>query len=61
MSEKVDIQKVITDETEKRLAKMQSPDYVFPTKMGKLDFTLVIASCVISLVLIVLCMCGVIV
>jgi len=61
MSEKIDIQNIISEETEKRLAKMQEPGYQFPKKMGKTDTALIIASCGISLILIILCMCGVIV
>lgn len=61
MSEKVDIQELITEETEKRLAAMQSPDYSFPKRMGKLDFVFIISGIAISTILIILCMCGVIV
>lgn len=60
MSEKVDLQGLISEETEKRLAKMQSPDYVFPKKMGKPDYVGIIIGCAVSAILIVLCMCGVI-
>ena len=61
MSEKVDIQNVSTEETEKRLSVMQDSSYVFPKKMGKIDFILIAAGCALSAVLIILCMCGVIV
>ena len=54
------IEKMIYDETEKRLAEMESPEYVFPERAGK-DLYIAVAVCVIiSIVLLVLCITGVI-
>ena len=61
MADKVDIGKLIDEETEKRLALMQSPDYEFPKKAGTADWIAICAGIVISIILIVLCMTGVIV
>ena len=61
MADKVDIGKLIDEETEKRLALMQSPDYEFPQKAGIADWIGICAGIVISIILIVLCMTGVIV
>lgn len=61
MADKVDIGKLIDEETEKRLALMQSPDYEFPPKAGIADWIGICAGIVISIILIVLCMTGVIV
>ena len=54
------IEKVIYEETEKRLEIMESPDYEFPTKAGRGDFVGIVVSIAVSVVLIVLCMTGVI-
>ncbi|PWJ69683.1 hypothetical protein B0O40_2055 [Ruminococcaceae bacterium R-25] len=61
MAEKIDIGKLIDEETEKRLDIMQSPDYEFPKKAGMTDYVFICLSIIISIVLIVLCMTGVIV
>lgn len=55
------IEKMIYDETEKRLAEMEKPGYVFPKTMGTADAIGVIASVAVSIVLIVLCVLEVIV
>ena len=60
MADKIDIGKLIDEETEKRLAIMQAPDYEFPKKAGTADWVIICISIVISIVLIVLCMTGVI-
>ena len=60
MDNEVSIEQMIYDETEKRLAVMQSPDYVFPKKITKADIIGIVSSVAVSIVLIVLCMIGVI-
>ena len=60
MDNEISIEQMIYDETEKRLAEMQKPDYVFPKKITKADIIGIICSVAVSLVLIVLCMAGVI-
>lgn len=54
------IEKMIYDETERRLAIMEKPDYEFPSKSGKLDVIGIVISIVASLILLILCMMGVI-
>lgn len=54
------IEKMIYDETERRLELMEKSDYEFPPKAGVKDAIGIIASVGISLVLIILCMMGVI-
>ncbi len=61
MDNEKSIEQMIYDETEKRLAVMESPDYVFPKKITKADVIGIVASVAVSMVLIVLCMVGVIV
>ena len=61
MDNEKSIEQMIYDETEKRLAVMESPDYVFPKKITKADVIGIVASVAVSVVLIVLCMVGVIV
>lgn len=51
---------MIYEETEKRLAEMESPDYVFPKKAGAGDYIAVAVCVAISIVLLVLCVVGVI-
>ena len=58
--EKVDIGKLIDEETEKRLEIMESPDYEWPKKAGKWNWIVMAGAIIVSLVLIVLCMIGVI-
>lgn len=60
MDNEVSIEQMIYDETEKRLAEMQKPDYVFPKKITKADIIGIAISVAVSVVLIVLCMVGVI-
>lgn len=60
MSEEKSIEQMIYDETEKRLAEMESPDYVFPKRIGKGDIVAIITSVAVSFMLIILCMAGVI-
>lgn len=55
------IEEVIYEETEKRLAEMQSPDYEFPKKMNYRDLIAILASMGVCGLLLVLCMTGVIV
>ena len=59
--EKVDIGKLIDEETEKRLDLMQSPEYVFPKQAGKSDAIAIVVSIIICAALIFGCMTGVIV
>ena len=54
------IEKIISEETKKRLEIMEQPDYVFPEKMKKSDIVGIIAGVSGSILLIVLCMIGVI-
>lgn len=58
--ERVDIGKVIEEETEKRLLEMESPEYEFPKKATKADAIGIVAAILVCLVLIILCMTGVI-
>lgn len=58
--EKVDIGKLIEEETEKRLEIMQRDDYEWPKKAGKWNWFAIGGAIVVCLVLIVLCMTGVI-
>lgn len=59
--EKIDIGKLIDEETERRLQIMQEPDYEWPTKAGKGNVVAIISSILVCLVLILLCMMEVIV
>lgn len=52
------IEQLIYEETERRLEIMQSDSYEFPKKMTRVDYGIIIASVVASLVLIVTCMLG---
>lgn len=54
------IEKMIYDETERRLAIMEKTDYEFPSKSGKGDVIGIVIGIVLSLVLLILCMTGVI-
>ena len=54
------IEEVIYEETEKRIAEMQSPDYVFPKRLDHRDIVVILASMGISGLLLLLCMVGVI-
>ena len=55
------IEKLIYEETEKRLQIMEQPDYTFPERIHKADVIGIIAGVAGSIVLIALCMMGVIV
>lgn len=55
------IEKMIYEETEKRLHIMEQPEYVFPKQVSKADIAGIVAMVGVSLVLIVLCMTGVII
>lgn len=59
--EKVNIGKIIDEETERRLQIMQESDYEWPAKAGKGDIAVIISSIVVCIVLILLCIMGVIV
>jgi hypothetical protein len=54
------IAEMIAEETTKRLAVMQSADYVYPEKMNKLDVAGILGIIATSLVLIGCCYFGVI-
>lgn len=59
--EKVEkIEDIIYEETEKRLKIMESKDYVFPEKIGKVDVFAIIFLLGICVFFTVLCMIGVI-
>ncbi|MGM9683271.1 MAG: hypothetical protein ACI3XQ_06710 [Eubacteriales bacterium] len=58
---KESLEKMIYDETEKRLEEMEQPDYEFPGRIGKADVIGIVAGIVISILLIILCVTGVIV
>ena len=55
------IEKVIYDETKKRLEIMEKDDYEFPAQIGRGDVIAIVGAVAVSLVLIILCMTGVIV
>ncbi len=55
------IEKVIYDETKKRLEIMEKDDYEFPKQIGRGDVIAIVGAVAVSLVLIILCMMGVIV
>ncbi|MBE6027388.1 MAG: hypothetical protein E7227_02135 [Clostridiales bacterium] len=54
------IEEVIYEETKKRLAEMQEPDYEFPAKMDRRDLIAILTSMGVCAVLMALCMVGVI-
>ena len=54
------IEEVIYEETEKRIAEMQSPEYVFPKRLARRDIIAILTSMGISGLLLLLCMVGVI-
>jgi hypothetical protein len=54
------IEELIYEETDVRLKEMGAPDYKFPKQFNKADVIGIVASIVICLILIVLCMTGVI-
>lgn len=54
------IEQIIQDETERRLAEMQRPDYEFPPRATAADAWGIVLLVGVSAVLIVLCMLGVI-
>ena len=55
-----DIGKLIDEETDRRLAIMEKPDYEFPPKATSWDWVAIVALIVVSSVLILACMTGVI-
>ena len=60
MKNEVSIEKLISEETKRRLDLMEDKDYVFPERFSKRDY-LVGGICVgVNLILIILAMCGVI-
>jgi hypothetical protein len=54
------IEELIYNETKKRLAIMEKPDYEFPKRITKVDVIAITAGIVICCLLIALCMMGVI-
>ena len=54
------IEQIIQDETERRLAEMQRPDYEFPPRASVADVWGIVLLIGISALLILLCMMGVI-
>lgn len=60
-TEEQSIEKLIQQETEKRIEEMEDASYQFPTKITGGDVIGIIGSVTICLILIVLCMTGVIV
>ena len=54
------IEKIIYEETEKRLEIMSKEDYEFPKKITETDWILIWGIVIISIFLIILCMIGVI-
>ncbi|POO87383.1 hypothetical protein C1H57_25450 [Clostridium sp. 2-1] len=54
------IEELIYNETKKRLAIMEKPDYEFPKGITKADVIAITAGIVLCLLLIALCMTGVI-
>ncbi|EGL38845.1 hypothetical protein HMPREF9126_0771 [Parvimonas sp. oral taxon 110 str. F0139] len=54
------IEKIIYEETEKRLEIMSKEDYEFPKKIAKTDWILICGIVIISIFLVILCMIGVI-
>lgn len=61
MEQKSEIEALIYNETEKRLAVMEKPDYVYPERIGRGDIAGIIIAFALSLFLILLCMTGVII
>lgn len=55
-----DIGKLIDEETDRRLAVMEKPDYEFPPRATVWDWVAIVALIVVSSVLILACMTGVI-
>lgn len=54
------IEKIIYEETEKRIEIMEKPDYQYPEQMKKSDYFGIVVGVLGSIALIVLCMIGVI-
>ena len=59
-TQKSEIEKVIYEETEKRLGEMGAPGYTFPERITRGDVTGIAVLFAASLLLIILCMTGVI-
>lgn len=60
MKNKIEIGKLITEETEERLSKMQDENYEWPQKAGKWNWWVMGAIIVFSIIAMTLCMTGVI-
>ena len=60
MKNEVSIEKLITEETKRRLDLMEKKDYVFPERFSKMDYLLGGICVGVNLILIILAMCGVI-
>lgn len=60
MKTEVSIEKLITEETKRRLDLMEKKDYVFPERFSKMDYLLGGICIGVNLILIILAMCGVI-
>ena len=58
---KDNIEELIYEETNKRLAIMSSKEYNYPPKVTNIDFIIIISLLVVSVIFIVMCMTGVIV
>lgn len=58
---KKNLEQLIYDETEVRLNKMESKDYVFPKKATKTDYAIIVLMIVVCAFFAALCMIGVIV
>ncbi|WP_048783098.1 hypothetical protein [Streptococcus sp. 263_SSPC] len=60
MKNEISIEKLIAEETKRRLDLMEDKDYIFPERFSKMDY-LWAGICVgVNLILIILAMCGVI-
>ena len=60
MKNEVSIEKLITEETKRRLDLMEKKDYVFPERFSKMDYLLGGICVGVNLIFIILAMCGVI-
>lgn len=58
--EKQSIEEILYSETEKRLALMEQADYEFPKPITRTDWTVILGSVAVCVILIVFCMTGVI-
>lgn len=53
MSKSNEYDKKLAREIEKRISEMESEDYKFPKRFGKMDYAVLAAVCVICLILII--------